>query len=141
MNADGPTRPGSGGGKSPASYVVGVGATSRAEPAELERLVGRTLADADIDPGAVRMLATIESRVDHPAITALPWPVVGYSAENLNGVSAADPSARVATDAGTTSVAEAAALLAAGQGAQLVVPKQRSAHTTCAVARHLEERP
>ena len=43
------------------------------------------------------------------------------------------PSSVVALHAGTPSVAEAAALLSAGRG-RVVVPKQRSAHATCALA-------
>jgi cobalt-precorrin 5A hydrolase len=43
------------------------------------------------------------------------------------------PSPVVETHVGTPSVAEAAALLSAG-ATELLVPKHRSAHATCAVA-------
>ena len=43
-------------------------------------------------------------------------------------------STRFAAHVGTPSVAEAAALLAAGPGSRLMISKRRSAHATCAVA-------
>jgi nicotinate-nucleotide--dimethylbenzimidazole phosphoribosyltransferase len=46
-----------------------------------------------------------------------------------------NPSPAVADQTGTPSVAEAAALLAAGAGGELVLAKRRSAHATVAVAR------
>jgi cobalamin biosynthesis protein CbiG len=45
------------------------------------------------------------------------------------------PAARVAAATGTASVAEAAALLAAGPGAVLVLPKTVFPRTTVAIAR------
>ncbi len=57
-----------------------------------------------------------------------------HPATTLRDVAVATPSAVVDAHVGTPSVAEAAALLAAGAGA-LLVPKRRSARATCAVAR------
>jgi cobalamin biosynthesis protein CbiG len=44
------------------------------------------------------------------------------------------PSKDVAAMVGTESIAEAAALLAAGSGAKLIVRKRKSAQATCAIA-------
>jgi cobalamin biosynthesis protein CbiG len=83
----------------------------------------------------VQAVATVEGRLEHPAVRALPWPARGYPADTLAAVAVPNPSAVVAAAVGTASVAEAAALLAAGDGARIVVPKRRSDHATVAVAR------
>ncbi|HEY0986642.1 MAG TPA: cobalamin biosynthesis protein, partial [Kofleriaceae bacterium] len=54
------------------------------------------------------------------------WPIVTYSAEELDAVPGITaPSEVVKRHVGTRAVAEPAALLAAGTGAALVVPKER----------------
>ena len=122
------------------SLVVGIGLATAASPAEVAALVGDAVRDAvgaiGPDPRSeVIAVATISSRVDDPAVVGLGWPVVGYSADELAAVDAPHPSARAHAATGTPSVAEAAALLAAGPGAELVVAKRASAHATVAVAR------
>ncbi|HZJ27285.1 MAG TPA: cobalamin biosynthesis protein [Acidimicrobiia bacterium] len=118
-----------------AGYVVGIGASGAASEAEVDDLVRGALAEADVSMAAVRAVATVQARVDHPAIRALPWPTVGYPVDTLAAVEVSEPSELVARATGTPSVAEAAALAAAGDGARLVVPKRRSRHATVAVAR------
>ena len=70
-----------------------------------------------------------------PVVTALGRPVRAFSAEELAARRRAEPERVVAAEVGTPSVAEAAALLAAGPGAELVVAKQKGATATVAVAR------
>ena len=111
----------------PPAYVVGVGASSTATATEVAALVGDALRAAGVAREAIRCVATIASRRDHPAVAALGWPVVAYTAAELAGTDAGPP--------GRPVVAEPAAMLAAGPGASLVVPKRRSAHATVAVAR------
>jgi len=65
---------------------------------------------------------------------ALDRPMVSFPASILAVVDVPDPSEVVAAAVGTPSVAEAAALLAAGPGARLVVGKQRGPAATAAVA-------
>ncbi|MEX0338229.1 MAG: cobalamin biosynthesis protein [Arenibacterium sp.] len=101
-----------------------------------------SLRDALASTGAVPdRLATVSGKVDHPAIVAL--------AEQLNlqvvGVGEMDLSRQetltrsVASDAayGTGSVAEAAALFAAGTGAVLSIARcvSEDRMATCAIAR------
>jgi cobalt-precorrin 5A hydrolase len=57
-----------------------------------------------------------------------------HAAAALAAVAVPTPSPVVAAHVGTPSVAEAAALLSAGADG-LLVPKRRSAHATCAIAR------
>ena len=63
-------------------------------------------------------------------------PLRTFAADVLATVEVPTPSAVVNGHVGTPSVAEAAALLASGGGA-LIVPKRRSPHATCAVAKEL----
>jgi cobalt-precorrin 5A hydrolase/precorrin-3B C17-methyltransferase len=94
-------------------------------------------------------VATIDRRAEEPAVRAVsritesPGRAVGddssrlrlFPAEALQRVRVPSPSATVFTAVGTPSVAEAAALLAAGSEAELVVTKRKSPHAVVAVAR------
>jgi len=123
----------------PPSLTVGVGAASVLAPDELADLAGAAMAAAGLARASVGAVATIDRRAADPAVLALAaaWgvPVRALTAEALAGVEVPNPSATVAAAVGTASVAEAAALLAGGPGAELVVTKQRSTSATFAVAR------
>nr|MDP9006365.1 precorrin-3B C(17)-methyltransferase [Actinomycetota bacterium] len=82
----------------------------------------------------------IDRRLDHPAVTGLGLPVRGYAADELAAVEVPNPSRLVADAVGTPSVCEAAALLAAGEDAELVVAKRTSTTATVAVARRSRPR-
>jgi cobalamin biosynthesis protein CbiG len=116
--------------------VVGAGCSHGCPAEELLDLIGAVLAEAGAQPGAVRALATVDRRANEPGMLAAArhhgWPLVTHPVPALRGVAVPTPSAVVAAQLGTPSVAEAAALLSAG-GA-LVVPKRRSARATCALA-------
>jgi cobalt-precorrin 5A hydrolase len=120
------------------TVAVGVGASRGCPERELEDLVTATLEEAGMTHAAVALLASAEVKASEPALLALArarrWPLRFYSAGMLARVPVPTPSAVVAAHVGTPSVAEAAALLAAGRGAELVVDKRRSAHATCAIA-------
>jgi cobalamin biosynthesis protein CbiG len=119
--------------------AVGVGASRGCPEVELEALVDAALVAAGVDAREVTVLASADIQADEPAVLALfvarGWSLSFFSAEVLAAVVVPTPSATVARHVGTPSVAEAAALLAAGDGATLVLTKQRSAHATCAIAR------
>lgn len=123
----------------PPSLVVGVGSSSGADPAAMRDLVARTVAEAGLDLAAVGVVATIDLKEHEPAIVGLAAelgvPLRTFPAPVLASRDVPTPSEVVAAAVGTPSVAEAAALEAAGPGAQLVVTKQRSADATVAVAR------
>lgn len=124
----------------PASLVVGVGTSTDADPAAVAELVASALARAGLAPASVAEVATIDRRARHPALTGLGPAVRAFTAAQLAGVAVPSPSAVVGDAVGTPSVAEAAALLAAGRGARLVVPKQKNAVATVAVARRAQPR-
>jgi cobalt-precorrin 5A hydrolase/precorrin-3B C17-methyltransferase len=119
----------------PPSLVLGVGSSAGAPASEIAALVDATLADAGLARASVVAVATIDLKRDEPGIVALIWPLRTFPAEALRAVAVPNPSAVVDGAVGTPSVAEAAALLAAGDDAELVVTKRSSAHATVAVAR------
>ena len=119
--------------------MVGVGMTSAATAAELSDAVDAALAILGVDRSEIASVATrVELAADH-RVMALGLPVVGFGSEELATVRVPNPSDRVADTVSTPSVAEAAALLGAFRGcgapAVLLLPKQRSARVTVAVAR------
>ncbi|MEX0350281.1 MAG: cobalamin biosynthesis protein [Paracoccaceae bacterium] len=88
----------------------------------------------------VTALATAQDKAAHPALTAfaakLHLPVLGIPAPDLGAARTLTQSRRSATERGTGSVAEAAALAAAGPDARLIAPRHISTDrlATCAVA-------
>ncbi|MGW6419681.1 Rv2231c family pyridoxal phosphate-dependent protein CobC [Streptomyces sp. NPDC055055] len=111
---------------------------------ELLALVDAVLREAGLTRADVRSLATLDRRAAEPGIVgsaaALGVPVRAFPAGELAAVAVPHPSARPLAATGTASVAEAAALLAAREGAAadgdsaLLVPKRTSWGATCAVA-------
>jgi cobalt-precorrin 5A hydrolase/precorrin-3B C17-methyltransferase len=123
----------------PASLVVGVGSSSGADPLGIAQLVAASLAAAGLSAEAVGLVASVDLKRTEPGIVALAdqhaVELRTFPADVLATVHVPTPSPVVAAAVGTPSVAEAAALLAAGPGAELVVTKQRSTEATVAVAR------
>ncbi|MFB9553926.1 Rv2231c family pyridoxal phosphate-dependent protein CobC [Streptomyces roseoviridis] len=121
------------------AVVVGVGARSGVAAREVLGLVGAALREAGLTGGDVAALATLDVRAAEPGIVAaaerLGVPVRAFGSEELAGVAVPHPSAAALAATGTGSVAEAAALRGAGPGAELVVPKRKTRHATCAIAR------
>ncbi|MCX4630567.1 MULTISPECIES: Rv2231c family pyridoxal phosphate-dependent protein CobC [unclassified Streptomyces] len=115
--------------------VVGVGGRAGVSVAEVCALVEETLRGAGLAAGAVKALATVESKAGEAGITGAAErfgvPLLSYPAEKLAGICVPHPSDAVRDAAGTSSVAEAAALAGGGE---LLVPKRRSVAATCAVA-------
>ena len=116
------------------TVVVGIGASSRATAEEIDALVHEALAGAGLPATDVSGVATIAARAGDPRLAALGWPITGFDAAELAVVPVANEGPRAFEAVGTASVAEAAALLAAGTGSHLVAPKIRSAHATIALA-------
>ena len=124
----------------PPSLVLGVGASTGAPAAEVRRLVDEALAGAGLAPEAVGEVATLDRKAAEPAIAGLGWPLRTFPADRLASVAVPSPSAVVEAAVATPSVAEAAALLAAGEGGVLVVPKTANRYATVAVARRRRPR-
>ena len=130
----------------PPSLVVGLGASRGVAAAEVTALIGEALGAAGLSPRSVRQAATVDLKADEQglldAVAARNWPLTTFPAAELALVPVPNPSEAVRAAAGTPSVAEAAAVLAAGPpsseppaGPELVLAKRASAHATVAIAR------
>ncbi|MFH8622392.1 Rv2231c family pyridoxal phosphate-dependent protein CobC [Streptomyces vietnamensis] len=102
----------------PATAHLGVGARSGAPVGEILALVDAVLREAGLTRAEVGSLATLDARAAEPGIVAaaaaLGVPVRGFTAGELAAVPVPHPSELPLAATGTASVAEAAALLAAG---------------------------
>lgn len=119
----------------PPSLVAGIGTSTGAPPENVADLLRSALADAGLSTHSVAEVATIDRRATEPAITGLGLPLRTFTADRLASVDVPTPSEVVKAAVGTASVCEAAALLAAGPGAELVVPKRNNRTATVAIAR------
>jgi cobalt-precorrin 5A hydrolase/precorrin-3B C17-methyltransferase len=119
----------------PPSLVVGVGAATDAPATAARALLDEAFVDVGLATEAIGSIATIDRRAHAPTVTAFGLPVRAFDAAALATVEVPSPSAIVEAEVGTPSVAEAAALLAAGPGAELVIGKRKAMTVTIAVAR------
>ncbi len=125
----------------PQRFALGLGCARNADPEAMWTHVQDVLHAADIAPGAVACVASIDLKADEPAILAvaarLGVPLRVFAAEELEAeaVRLANPSDVVFAEVGCHGVSEGGALAAGGSGAVLTVPKSKTATTTCAVAR------
>jgi cobalamin biosynthesis protein CbiG len=121
----------------PPTLVLGVGTSRGASADEIEDLARQALGEAGFAWESVGLVATLDRKLAEPGLVAFAarhrLPLRGFPAAALAAVAVPHPSAAVGAAVGTPSVAEAAALLAAG-GA-LVVPKQKGRRVTVAAAR------
>jgi cobalt-precorrin 5A hydrolase/precorrin-3B C17-methyltransferase len=125
----------------PRSLVLGVGSSTDADASSLHDLARALLEAAGLDARSVGMVATLDRKLSEPAIRSLAErfgvPLRGFGAGELRDVEVPNPSRAVEEAVGTPSVAEAAALLAAGRQAVLVSQKAVSSSfdSTVAIAR------
>ncbi|GAA6147547.1 precorrin-3B C(17)-methyltransferase [Pseudooceanicola nitratireducens] len=124
----------------PQRFCIGVGCARNADPDELWTLVQASLREANIAPGAVAAVGTIELKADEPAILALAQrldvPLRLFTAEELEAQAdcLANPSDVVFAEVGCHGVSEGAALCLAGPESHFEVTKRKTANTTCAIA-------
>lgn len=124
----------------PKRFALGVGCERGVSAGELERLVERTLADADLSPRSLAGVFSVDLKADEPAVHALArtlgLPVRFFEPPALEALTPrlANPSAVVFREVGCHGVSEAAALAAAGVNGTLRVPKTKSSRATCAIA-------
>ena len=109
--------------------MVGVGCDRSASLETLETALDQALALASLGREAIRGIATIDKKHDEACILLLAerhhWPLRFFTAQELAQVPVPNPSATVLKYMGTPAVAEAAALLTAGIGADLLVEKHK----------------
>ncbi|HUK61123.1 MAG TPA: precorrin-3B C(17)-methyltransferase [Stellaceae bacterium] len=125
----------------PPVLALGVGCARECPPDELLSLARETLAAHGLAEGAVAAVVSLDLKMDEPAVHALAAqlgvPARFFSAAALREETPRleNPSEAVFRAVGCYGVAEGAALAAVGAEGALAVPKQISAHATCAVAR------
>ncbi|WP_291976716.1 MULTISPECIES: cobalamin biosynthesis protein [unclassified Chelatococcus] len=125
------------------NVVAGFGFRQRATIADFHAALDAALADADVAPDEVAEIAIprvkrsaiVEAFAQRQGLTLVP-----LSEVDLHGASdrCLTQSARSIGALGVPSVAEAAALAAAGEGAQLIRPRIKTATVTCALARRIQ---
>lgn len=120
--------------------AIGVGCRKECSPEEIIELVHKTLEKSDIVISDISVLATIWAKEDAKQIMhaaeALDLPLVVIPQEKSNEVSnmAETLSQKVVELFAVPSVAEVAALAAAGKNPKLVCTRVSSAAATCAIA-------
>jgi len=125
----------------PVTLVLGIGCERLTDADEVNRLVERCLAEANLASQSVACVASIALKAAEPAVHAvaaqLGVPARFFSAETLERETPrlTSPSEIVFAETGCHGVAEGAALASVGARGVLVVPKTRSARATCAIGR------
>jgi len=128
-------------GYHPQKYVLGLGCARGCAPGEMWDLVESVLIEANIAPGAVAAVASLDLKADEPAMielaARLDVPFRVFRAEELEAEAGrlATPSEVVFKEVGCHGVCEGAALACAGVTGKLVIPKEKSGNATCAVVR------
>jgi len=111
----------------PPSLWLGLGCERGTSQSLIARLIDEQLDQLLLAPEAIAGMASIDRKADEPALLSLSqahgWTQQWLTAEALAAIPVPNPSAAVAAEMGTASVAEASALLAAGPGARLLLPK------------------
>jgi cobalt-precorrin 5A hydrolase len=120
--------------------VAGIGFRHGVTSDEIVALVHRALAESGHAPNRLGAIATAEDRATEPSIVgaaaAFGLVPVGMAPAEMIAVDCGVPtrSGRIEASRGVGSVAEAAALAAAGEGATLLLPRISSRSVTCALA-------
>ena len=120
--------------------VAGVGGRVGVSAQEIEAALSEALAQARLGPGVLGVIATSLAKGNEPGIAAAASArgarlvVVPQAELEAAGSRVATRSERVLALAGVPSVAEAAALAAAGPDARLLVPRIVIGRATCALA-------
>lgn len=121
--------------------VAGLGCRKQCDAQEILRLLEQALAQAAQPRSALSALATpafkTEATGPREAAEILGLPLLLISDEALRAAEprSITPSAVALKATGLASIAESAALAAAGDGATLLLPRIKGTHATCALAK------
>ena len=126
-------------------YTVGMGCARGCTVDHLWSLLSECLSDVDLTLAQISSLGSIDIKADEQGLIQLAGDTgVPYSTFTVDQLSSVENQLSTKSDyvfqtVGVYGVAESAALVAAaeltGQGAELVLSKQKSARATCAIAR------
>lgn len=114
----------------PFKIALGLGCDRGTPTATITRAVNEALATASLEAAQVQAVASIALKADEAGLLAFAaaqgWALRFYSPQQLAAVPVPNPSETVRKYTGTPSVAEAAALLAAGADkSQLIIEKHK----------------
>ncbi len=114
----------------PATLWIGIGCERNTSLSLIETAIAKALDSAGLAEEAVAGIASAERKSDEAALQQLSqtkaWPFRSFHEQHLASIAVPTPSEVVRREMGTASVAEAAALLAAGDKGVLIQPKQIS---------------
>ncbi|MGJ7034379.1 cobalt-precorrin 5A hydrolase [Anoxybacillus eryuanensis] len=121
----------------PKVIVIGVGCNRGTSAEEIERVICDTLQQLRFSMKSVKALCTIDLKKDEEGLLAVAnkykWPLIFYTAEQLNAVPIDEPSETVFRYVGAYGVSEPAAKRYSGQQ-QLVLTKKKSGNVTISIA-------
>ena len=123
------------------NMVIGAGCARGCTAQELSDLFHNAIQAAEIDPAMISAIGSLDLKADEPAMLSLakqlnvPFRVFDKDTLATFSDKVTDPSDIVEAEVGTPSVSEASALALAGEGAELVVTKVKSANATIAIAK------
>ena len=124
----------------PQRFALGVGCERGTPAPELQDLVDDALKQADVAPGALAGVFSLDLKCDeasvHELAASLGRQARFFAAPTLEALTPRleNPSEVVFAEVGCHGVAEAAALAAAGRAGVLTLPKRKSRRATCAIA-------
>ncbi len=120
--------------------VAGIGCRAAVDAASVREAVAAALRETGRGAAEIALLATVPAKAEEPglvaAATALGLELLAVPEDALRAAAprCLTDSPRVRSVAGLPSVAEAAALAAAGPGARLLAPRSAAGGATCALA-------
>ena len=121
----------------PKNLMVGVGCNKGTPAEEILELLDSTFKQYQLSLQSLHTLATIAAKKDEPGLKSvverLGVNFTWYTKEELQQIQVPNPSEKVERHMGVASVCEAAALKAA-RAKELLVPKQKTANVTLAIA-------
>ena len=112
----------------PPTLWIGLGCERNTSKELIEDSLQNFLVTSNLSPLSIAGFATIDLKKDEQAIINISnennWPVKFFTSEELSKINTPNPSNIVLTEIGTPSVAEAACILAAGEGSKLLKEKR-----------------
>ena len=122
----------------PKTLVLGIGCNRGTPKADIARAVAATCAQHQLAPEAIARLASIDLKQDEEGLLEFArshaLAIDFFTSDALNQVEDVSTSQAVLKATGAKGVAEPAALLSAGPGSTLLVPKMKWTDVTTAVA-------
>lgn len=119
---------------------LGVGCKKGAAPEGVAAQIIEFITNRGYNVSALASVSTVEIKRDEPLVHTLAGELLGdnallniYTSNQLKDIDVPNPSAKAMEVAGTPSVSEASAIMAAG-GGNIVIEKQRNSNYTFAVA-------